>query len=113
MPRAQRKDIRRSALDLIRYTPGTYTSAGIVAPLLPPTAALAASSCPKDNTMTSTATVIPATSASDKGTYAYIAVFSAVLYTVLLIAPVIAGKLVEQFGLTPVQVTAALGLVSS
>ena len=54
--------------------------------------------------MTSTATVIPATSASDKGTYAYIAVFSAVLYTVLLIAPVIAGKLVEQFGLTPVQV---------
>ncbi|WP_457972293.1 MFS transporter [Arthrobacter sp. D1-17] len=54
--------------------------------------------------MTITATATPATSASDKGTYAYIAVFSAVLYTVLLIAPVIAGKLVEQFALTPVQV---------
>ena len=41
---------------------------------------------------------------SDRGTYTYIAVFSAVLYTVLLIAPVIAGKLIEQFELTPVQV---------
>jgi predicted MFS family arabinose efflux permease len=52
------------------------------------------------------ATVIASTgapTASDRGTYTYIAVFSAVLYTVLLIAPVIAGKLIEQFGLTPVQ----------
>ncbi|MFJ5699009.1 MFS transporter [Arthrobacter sp. NPDC093139] len=54
--------------------------------------------------MTTTAQAAPATVSSDKGTYAYIAVFSAVLYTVLLIAPVIAGKLIEQFGLTPVQV---------
>ena len=54
--------------------------------------------------MTTTAQAVPAAVSSDKGTYAYIAVFSAVLYTVLLIAPVIAGKLIEQFGLTPVQV---------
>ncbi|WP_079595911.1 MFS transporter [Arthrobacter sp. P2b] len=54
--------------------------------------------------MTSTAQAAPASIASDKGTYTYIAVFSAVLYTVLLIAPVIAGKLIEQFALTPVQV---------
>lgn len=47
---------------------------------------------------------VPGLTATDRGTYTYIAVFSAVLYTVLLIAPVIAGKLVEQFGLTPVQV---------
>lgn len=45
-----------------------------------------------------------AASATDRGTYIYIAVYSAVLYTVLLIAPVIAGKLIEQFALTPVQV---------
>lgn len=55
-------------------------------------------------TMTSTAQAAPASIASDKGTYTYITVFSAVLYTVLLIAPVIAGKLIEQFALTPVQV---------
>ena len=55
-------------------------------------------------TMTTTAQAAPAAVSSDKGTYTYIAVFSAVLYTVLLIAPVIAGKLIEQFGLTPVQV---------
>jgi predicted MFS family arabinose efflux permease len=54
--------------------------------------------------MTTTAQAVPAAVSSDKGTYTYIAVFSAVLYTVLLIAPVIAGKLIEQFGLTPVQV---------
>ncbi|MCG2620521.1 MFS transporter [Arthrobacter sp. I2-34] len=41
---------------------------------------------------------------TDRGIYTYIAVFSAVLYMVLLIAPVIAGKLVQQFGLTPGQV---------
>jgi predicted MFS family arabinose efflux permease len=41
---------------------------------------------------------------SDRGTYTYISVYSAVLYTVLLTAPVVAGKLVEQFGVTPVQV---------
>jgi predicted MFS family arabinose efflux permease len=41
---------------------------------------------------------------TDRGIYTYIAVFSAVLYMVLLIAPVIAGKLVQQFGLTPSQV---------
>lgn len=45
-----------------------------------------------------------ARAASDRGTYTYIAVFSAVLYTVLLIAPVIAGKLIQQFDLTPLQV---------
>lgn len=54
--------------------------------------------------MTTTAPVAPAAVSSDKGTYAYIAVFSAVLYTVLLIAPVIAGKLIEQFNLSPVEV---------
>ncbi|ABK02421.1 major facilitator superfamily MFS_1 [Arthrobacter sp. FB24] len=54
--------------------------------------------------MATTAHAAPAAVSSDKGTYTYIAVFSAVLYTVLLIAPVIAGKLIEQFGLTPVQV---------
>ncbi|MGO4586867.1 MFS transporter [Arthrobacter sp. 2RAF6] len=43
-------------------------------------------------------------STSVRGTYTYIAVYSAVLYTVLLIAPVIAGKLIAQFALTPVQV---------
>ncbi|NKX50768.1 MFS transporter, partial [Arthrobacter deserti] len=41
---------------------------------------------------------------TDRGIYAYIAVFSAVLYMVLLIAPVIAGKLVQQFGLAPTEV---------
>ena len=41
---------------------------------------------------------------TDRGIYTYIAVFSAVLYMVLLIAPVIAGKLVEQFNLAPTQV---------
>jgi predicted MFS family arabinose efflux permease len=41
--------------------------------------------------------------AADRGTYTFIAVYSAVLYTVLLVAPVIAGKLVERFGLTPVE----------
>ncbi|WP_125611242.1 MFS transporter [Specibacter cremeus] len=52
----------------------------------------------------------PATrAASDRGTYTYIAVFSAVLYTVLLIAPVIGGKLTAQFHLTPSQ----LGLLFS
>jgi predicted MFS family arabinose efflux permease len=41
---------------------------------------------------------------TDRGIYTYIAVFSAVLYMVLLIAPVIAGKLVQQFGLAPSEV---------
>lgn len=54
--------------------------------------------------MTTALGTAPRSTATDRGTYTYIAVFSAVLYTVLLIAPVIAGKLVEQFGLTPVQV---------
>lgn len=54
--------------------------------------------------MTTSLTTAPGATATDRGTYTYIALFSAVLYTVLLIAPVIAGKLVEQFGLTPVQV---------
>ncbi|NKX53335.1 MFS transporter [Arthrobacter mobilis] len=40
---------------------------------------------------------------TDRGIYTYISVFSAVLYMVLLIAPVIAGKLVQQFGLTPTE----------
>jgi predicted MFS family arabinose efflux permease len=55
-------------------------------------------------TMTTAVKAVPGLTASDRGTYTYIAVFSAVLYTVLLIAPVIAGKLIQQFGLTPVQV---------
>ena len=55
-------------------------------------------------TMTTAVKAVPGVTASDRGTYTYIAVFSAVLYTVLLIAPVIAGKLIQQFGLTPVQV---------
>lgn len=54
--------------------------------------------------MTTALGTLHGSTATDRGTYTYIAVFSAVLYTVLLIAPVIAGKLVEQFGLTPVQV---------
>jgi hypothetical protein len=44
---------------------------------------------------------------SDRGAYAYIAVFSAALYTVLLIAPVVAGKLAQQFQLTATQVASA------
>lgn len=46
---------------------------------------------------------------SDRGIYTYIAVFSAVLYMVLLIAPVIAGKLAAQFDLAPTE----LGLLFS
>ena len=37
---------------------------------------------------------------TDRHAYTYIAVFSAALYTVLLIAPVVAGKLAQQFQLT-------------
>ena len=48
--------------------------------------------------MTTAVKAAPGVIASDRGTYTYIAVFSAVLYTVLLIAPVIAGKLIQQFG---------------
>lgn len=40
---------------------------------------------------------------TDRGIYLYIGVFSAVLNTVLLIAPVIAGKLVERYGVTPTE----------
>jgi predicted MFS family arabinose efflux permease len=47
---------------------------------------------------------------TDRGIYTFIAVFSAVLYTVLLIAPVIAGKLVQQFGLTPTEVGSLFSL---
>jgi predicted MFS family arabinose efflux permease len=43
---------------------------------------------------------------ADRGIYTFIAVFSAVLYTVLLIAPVIGGKLVQQYGLTPTELGA-------
>lgn len=46
---------------------------------------------------------------SDRGAYTYIAVYSAVLYTVLLIAPVVGGKLAEQFALSPTE----LGLLFS
>lgn len=42
--------------------------------------------------------------ASTRSHYAYIAVFSAVLYSVLLVAPVIAGKLATQSGLDAVQI---------
>lgn len=45
-----------------------------------------------------------ASTGSDRGTYTYISVYSAVLYTVLLTAPVVAGKLTAQFDLTPLQV---------
>ena len=41
---------------------------------------------------------------ADRGIYTYIAVFSAVLYMVLLIAPVIAGKLAAQFDLAPTEI---------
>lgn len=47
---------------------------------------------------------------TDRGIYTFIAVFSAVLYTVLLIAPVIGGKLVQQFGLTPTELGALFSL---
>ncbi|ABM10759.1 MFS transporter [Paenarthrobacter aurescens] len=43
------------------------------------------------------------TTKTERGIYTYIAVFSAVLNTVLLIAPVIAGKLVERYGVTPLE----------
>ena len=53
--------------------------------------------------MATTLTTRGTRTGSDRGTYTFIAVYSAVLYTVLLVAPVIAGKLIEQFGLTPVE----------
>lgn len=46
----------------------------------------------------------PPRAVPDRANYTFIAVYSAVLYTVLLIAPIIAGKLTQQFGLTPTQV---------
>ena len=49
-------------------------------------------------------------SATDRGTYTYIAVYSAVLYMTLLIAPVIAAKLVNQFGLSSTEVGGLLSL---
>jgi predicted MFS family arabinose efflux permease len=56
--------------------------------------------------MTSTLQARRAVTASDRGIYTYISVFSSVLYTVLLTAPVVAGKLAEQFALEPVQIGA-------
>lgn len=47
---------------------------------------------------------------NERGTYIYIGVYSAVLYMVLLIAPVITSKLVEQFGLSATQVGGLLSL---
>jgi predicted MFS family arabinose efflux permease len=41
---------------------------------------------------------------TDRRTHTFISAFSATLYAVLLIAPVIAGKLIERFDLTPVEV---------
>ena len=58
---------------------------------------------------TSLATSRPKTS-TDRGTYTYIAVYSAVLYMTLLIAPVIAAKLVSQFGLSSTEVGGLLSL---
>ncbi len=46
----------------------------------------------------------PAPAHPDRGTHLFIAAFSAALYSVLLIAPVVAGKLTTQFGLSPSQV---------
>lgn len=46
----------------------------------------------------------------ERGTYIYIGVYSAVLYMVLLIAPVITSKLVEQYGLSATQVGGLLSL---
>lgn len=46
----------------------------------------------------------------DRGTYTYIATYSAVLYMVLLIAPVIITKLIGQFGLSSTQVGGLLSL---
>jgi predicted MFS family arabinose efflux permease len=56
--------------------------------------------------MTTTLQAPRAVTGSDRGIYTYISVFSAVLYTVLLTAPVVAGKLAEQFALEPVQIGA-------
>ena len=53
--------------------------------------------------MPTTLAVSGLTSRSERGIYTYIAVFSAVLNTVLLIAPVIAGKLVERYGVTSLE----------
>lgn len=47
---------------------------------------------------------------SDSKAYAYIGIFSAVLNAVLLVAPIIATKLAEQFALTPVQVGAVFSV---
>ncbi|MGL3806039.1 MFS transporter [Paeniglutamicibacter sp. R2-26] len=47
---------------------------------------------------------------TDRGIYIYIGVFSAVLNTVLLVAPVIAGKLVERFGVTPIELGSLFSL---
>ncbi len=44
------------------------------------------------------------TPSADRGTYTYVSVFSAVLYTVLLIAPVIGVKLATQFGFSASQI---------
>lgn len=53
---------------------------------------------------TSTLSRLSSEKSGDRGAYVYISVFSAVLYTVLLTAPVVAGKLAEQFALAPVQI---------
>lgn len=47
------------------------------------------------------------TSNRDRSAYLYIGVYSAVLYSVLLIAPVVASMLVADFDLTP----SSVGLV--
>lgn len=60
--------------------------------------------------MTATLASARSKAGTDRGIYTFIAVFSAVLYTVLLIAPVIAGKLVQQFGLTPTEVGSLFSL---
>ncbi|MGX5714652.1 MFS transporter [Arthrobacter sp. MAHUQ-56] len=53
--------------------------------------------------MTTSLTAAGPKATTERGIYTYIAVFSAVLNTVLLIAPVIAGKLVERYGVTALE----------
>lgn len=60
--------------------------------------------------MATSLTLARSKSSIDRGTYTYIAVFSAVLYMTLLIAPVIAAKLTTQFGLSATEVGALLSL---
>src|SRR5699024_4617088 len=62
------------------------------------------------NPMTTALDSVRPKTGGERGTYIYIGVYSAVLYMVLLIAPVITSKLVEQYGLSATQVGGLLSL---